>query len=187
MIRRHLAAAVAAAALLIPAGAPAANADARVAQGASLSAVQPADMQPSALSLKNCSANAFGWYKNTSYTIKAGDMCLGTNPKAYKTLRFQKDGNLVRYRLDAVPEWATGTNGKAVKMVGQPDGNLVMYNARNQPVWATGTNVNCGLALYNDNVYWLAKFQDDFNFVLYIGQGDHPIKACWSSAHGRTP
>ena len=79
------------------------------------------------------------------------------------TLFYQGDGNLVLYRSDGRPLWASQTNGRSAgRTVMQMDGNLVVYDAGGTPVWASGTNGYSGA--------WLIV-QDDGNLVIYSASG----------------
>ena len=56
-------------------------------------------------------------------------------------LIMQEDGNLVIYKANGSPIWASGTNGSAGSRLDvQDDGNVVIYNASNQPIWHTNTS-----------------------------------------------
>lgn len=56
-------------------------------------------------------------------------------------VEMQEDGNLVVYRPDAVPLWASGTDGNSgAYLLVQNDGNVVIYRPDGYPIWATGTN-----------------------------------------------
>lgn len=54
----------------------------------------------------------------------------------------QDDGNLVVYRSDGLPLWASNTDGNGASvLILQNDGNLVLYRQRDGvPIWASGTN-----------------------------------------------
>ena len=79
------------------------------------------------------------------------------------SLFYQRDGNLVLYRSDGRPLWASQTSGRSAgRTVMQMDGNLVVYDAGGTPVWASGTNGYGGA--------WLLV-QDDGNMVIYSGSG----------------
>jgi hypothetical protein len=53
----------------------------------------------------------------------------------------QGDGNLVVYKSQGQPVWASKTDGKGnCKLIMQDDGNLVIYTSGHTPVWSTGTN-----------------------------------------------
>ncbi|WP_448612970.1 hypothetical protein [Modestobacter sp. URMC 112] len=57
-------------------------------------------------------------------------------------LRMQADGNLVAYRGDGIPLWATGTWREGPSWVAmQDDGNLVVYRADGTPSWRSGWDV----------------------------------------------
>jgi hypothetical protein len=73
-------------------------------------------------------------------------------------LVFQNDGNLVLYNPSSNPIWATGTEGRAVRMSVQADGNVVLYDFSNQPIWATNTTGNPGAFL---------SLQTDGNLIVY--------------------
>jgi len=70
----------------------------------------------------------------------------------------QHDGNVVLYRRDGTPLWASQTSGQiTVDLVLHPDGNLVLYGPEGRAVWASGSaGTNPDLSL-----------QDDGNAVLY--------------------
>ena len=77
------------------------------------------------------------------------------------TLVFQADGNLVLYKKNGAPIWASGSQGKGGTRVDfQTDGNLVIYNGSNKAVWSTGT--------HNKGVTSLVA-QTDGNLVIYDG------------------
>lgn len=59
-------------------------------------------------------------------------------------LAYQGDGNLVLYRRDGVPVWASDTFGAAGFVTMQGDGNLVIYDAAGVPVWASDTFIGGG-------------------------------------------
>ena len=57
----------------------------------------------------------------------------------------QEDGNLVVYRAEQHPVWASNVYGEEEKyknctLVMQDDGNLVVYNGENEAIWASGTD-----------------------------------------------
>ncbi|MCI5178486.1 MAG: hypothetical protein D3911_04025 [Candidatus Electrothrix sp. AW3_4] len=80
---------------------------------------------------------------------------------------FQNDANLVLYRPDGYPVWATGTNGTgADNFAVQSDGNVVLYD-HGRPVWATNTN---GRGRF-------FAIQTDGNLVVYTSSG-RPV---WAS------
>ncbi len=84
-------------------------------------------------------------------------------------LVYQADGNLVLYRDDSQPLWASQTAGTSVgQAVMQDDGNFVIYDAHGNGMWHTGTNGNPGAVL---------TLQEDGNLVVYTASGV-PI---WSS------
>jgi hypothetical protein len=87
-------------------------------------------------------------------------------------LVFQNDGNLVLYNPNSNPIWATGTEGRAVRMSVQPDGNVVLYDFSNQPIWATNTTGNPGAVL---------TLQTDGNLVVY-GRNRKPIFSTGTSS-----
>jgi len=78
-------------------------------------------------------------------------------------LIYQGDGNLVLYRDDGRPLWASQTAGTAVgQAVMQDDGNFVIYDAYGNGMWHTGTSGNPGAVLH---------LQDDGNLVVYAASG----------------
>lgn len=82
---------------------------------------------------------------------------------------YQGDGNLVLYRWDWVPLWASNTGGtSAGRAHMQLDGNLVIYDAGGSPVWYSGTAGNSGAYLI---------VQSDGNVVIY-SSGGSPL---WST------
>ncbi|MFC1836694.1 hypothetical protein ACFL2Q_18545 [Thermodesulfobacteriota bacterium] len=96
-------------------------------------------------------------------------------------LAFQKDGNLVLYRVsDDKPLWHTCTDGEKVEdLVMQDDGNLVIYAPGGKPIWASETDGNPGAYV---------RLQDDGNLVIYVARknGEHPkwdrhVKSCEES------
>lgn len=57
------------------------------------------------------------------------------------TLLYQLDGNLVLYRWDGVPVWASNTAGTTPGVAYmQSDGNFVIYDANGTSVWASNTS-----------------------------------------------
>jgi hypothetical protein len=85
-------------------------------------------------------------------------------------LVLQGDGNLVLYKNETTPLWASNTPAKnIVKCEMQGDGNLVLYDKEEHPYWDTKT-VN------NFKAYLI--LQDDGNLVIYNEKGDIPL---WSS------
>lgn len=92
---------------------------------------------------------------------------LRTN-NGYK-LSFQSDGNLVLYRPDNIPVWATGTVGiDSASLFVQDDGNTVLYDRFGKPMWATNTSGNLGAFL---------SVQADGNLVVYTRDGARPLFA----------
>lgn len=82
---------------------------------------------------------------------------------------YQGDGNLVLYRWDWVPLWASNTGGtSAGHTIMQTDGNLVIYDAGGTAVWNSGTGGN-------PNAYLVV--QNDGNVVIY-SSGGSPL---WST------
>jgi pimeloyl-ACP methyl ester carboxylesterase len=87
-------------------------------------------------------------------------------------LAYQSDGNLVLYRLDGVPIWATMTNGTDPGFVAmQGDGNFVIYDAAGLPIWHTNTWGNPGayLTIHNDG-----------NMAIYATDG----RTLWQTGTG---
>jgi len=75
----------------------------------------------------------------------------------------QEDGNLVLYKDDKNPLWASETMNKGkkpFKHIVQRDGNYVVYDADNKATWASGTQGK-GKGPYK------LIMQDDGNLVLY--------------------
>ena len=109
-----------------------------------------------------------------------GDDVLGPNMWLYAnqwrtsnngrfTLYYQGDGNLVVYRDDGVPIWASGTDGTSPGNVTmQGDGNLVMTDGYGTPIWSSDTWGNPGAYLI---------MQGDGNLVIYRSDG----VAIWAS------
>jgi len=84
-------------------------------------------------------------------------------------LAYQGDGNLVLYRWDGVPLWASKTSGTSPgRAAMQGDGNFVVYNGSGTPVWSSATAGNPGAYL---------KVQNDGNVVVYRSSG----AALWST------
>ncbi|HTU63947.1 MAG TPA: hypothetical protein VMF89_36025 [Polyangiales bacterium] len=83
-------------------------------------------------------------------------------------LVYQTDGNLVLYRADGTPLWASATNGRPVgHAIMQTDGNLAIYGPNQEFVWNTGTQApSARLVLQNDG-----------NLVIYGADG----AALWAS------
>lgn len=85
------------------------------------------------------------------------------------TLTYQGDGNLVLYRNDGRPLWASQTAGTSSgQAVMQYDGNLVIYDAAGTPVWSTDTTINRNAVV---------TVQADGNVVLYSSSG----RPLWTS------
>jgi hypothetical protein len=59
-------------------------------------------------------------------------------------LAYQGDGNLVLYRRDGVPVWASDTFGAPGFATMQGDGNFVVYDAAGVPIWASDTQAPGG-------------------------------------------
>lgn len=75
----------------------------------------------------------------------------------------QTDGNLVLYRHDGTPRWASGTAGSAGdRTIMQGDGNAVLYTAHGTPLWHSNTWGHAGAQLF---------VQDDGNLVVYAADG----------------
>lgn len=89
-------------------------------------------------------------------------------------LIYQGDGNLVLYRDDGRPLWASQTAGTSVGQVAmQADGNLVIHDAAGTPVWSSGTSAHAGAVL---------TLQPDGNVVIYAPSGApvwHTATAGW--------
>jgi hypothetical protein len=87
-------------------------------------------------------------------------------------LSYQSDGNLVLYRSDGFPIWATMTNGTEPGYVAmQDDGNFVIYDGRGVPIWHTNTWGNPGAYL---------SIHDDGNMAIYSTGG----QLLWQSGSG---
>jgi len=105
-------------------------------------------------------------------TLNAGgtlqpDQSIQSSDGRYR-LVYQTDGNLVLYRTDGSPLWASGTNGRPVgQTIMQDDGNLAIYGPNQEFVWNTGTQV-AGSRLV---------VQNDGNLVVYAADGS----AIWAS------
>ena len=92
-----------------------------------------------------------------------------TSPNGGHRVVMQGDGNLVLYRANGTPKWATGTDGSDVGGASfQGDGNLVLYRSDGVPIWASGTDGNAGAVLV---------LQDDGNLVIYAADG----RALWAT------
>lgn len=86
------------------------------------------------------------------------------------SLVYQDDGNLVVYRADGTPVWASHTAGTAPgDLVMQWDGNLVLYDAGGRALWASQTHGHDRARLV---------LQDDGVLVVYAEDGA-PL---WSTA-----
>jgi len=67
------------------------------------------------------------------------------------TLVNQLDGNLVLYRTNAAPRWASNTATATPGVTAlQGDGNLVVYDQSGRALFSTGTHGNTGAALFID-------------------------------------
>jgi uncharacterized membrane protein YgcG len=102
------------------------------------------------------------------------------NPGAY--LEMQPDGNLVVYRSDRYPLWASNTNGYGPSAFArlQSDGNFVVYSRA--ALWASNTNqppygggfadpvpirsISVGQTYYDPSGYFSLTLQSDRNLVL---------------------
>ena len=83
------------------------------------------------------------------------------SPNGRFSLLFQPDGNLVLYRSDGVPLWASNTSGIAPgQAIMQTDGNFVVYDSDGTPWWASGTSGNAGAELV---------LRDDGDVLVQIG------------------
>jgi pimeloyl-ACP methyl ester carboxylesterase len=93
--------------------------------------------------------------------LHAGEGLFSANGRYH--LVYQGDGNLVLYRDDGTPLWASHTDGSAPGVVVmQGDGNLVMYDGQDVPIWHTGTSGYGGA--------WLVVGNDG-NVVVYDAHG----------------
>lgn len=82
----------------------------------------------------------------------------------FRTLRMQRDGNLVLYDFAARAAWATGTWGKPGYFATlQPDGNFVLYDRSDAALWSTGT--------FGTNADHVA-LQNDGNLVVYTASDE---------------
>ncbi len=79
-------------------------------------------------------------------------------------LTYQTDGNLVVYRSDNTPLWASQTAGTSGgQAVMQSDGNFVIYDASMNPQYASGTHGNNNAVL---------RLQDDGSLVIQSADGN---------------
>ena len=96
------------------------------------------------------------------------------SPDGRFRLTYQTDGNLVLYRWDDVPLWASGTWGtNPGQAVMQSDGNLVVYQSSGRPIWASGTAGFAGAYV---------SVQNDGNLVIY-GSSGAPLWASGTSGY----
>jgi hypothetical protein len=82
-------------------------------------------------------------------------------------LVYQGDGNLVLYRYDWTPLWASNTWwASAGFAVMQSDGNFVVYDASNVAVWWSGTDGSYGAwaELANDGHF---RIRDAYGTIIY--------------------
>jgi hypothetical protein len=89
-------------------------------------------------------------------------------------LAYQSDGNLVLYRSDGFPIWATMTNGTEPGYVAmQDDGNFVIYDGWGAPIWHTNTWGNPGayLSIHNDGN--MAIYSAGGHLLWQTGSGGH--------------
>ncbi len=101
----------------------------------------------------NCSA---GWIRR-GQTLSRGQTRWSCDSRFY--LAMQTDGNLVLYKRNAGPLWASHTDGSgADRAIMQTDGNLVVYKG-GTPKWASGTSYAGSELLV----------QTDGNLVIYGG------------------
>lgn len=110
----------------------------------------------------------------SAQTLGPGDSLFGgqsaSSPGGGAWLSYQSDGNLVVYRSDGTPLWASHTAGTSPGSVTmQHDGNLVIYDAGGRPLWASHTSGHAGA--------WLA-LQDDGSLVVY-GNGTPLWRTGW--------
>jgi hypothetical protein len=92
-----------------------------------------------------------------------------TSANGRYTFVYQGDGNLVLYRSDGTPLWASGTDGRLTGVcIMQGDGNLVIYGYGGGPIWDSGTWQHPGSGLV---------VQDDANVVIYRPDG----QAVWAT------
>jgi hypothetical protein len=101
----------------------------------------------------------------TGPALRAGDALFEGqtvhSPGGGARLTYQSDGNLVVYRHDGTPLWASHTAGTAPGSVNmQYDGNLVIYDAGGRPLWASHTGGHDGASL---------TLQDDGVLVIFGG------------------
>lgn len=103
---------------------------------------------------------------NPGESLAIGGSIMSQNGQS--TLILQEDGNLVLYRANGQPHWATGTYGsQADQTIMQEDGNFVLYGPAG-PLWASGT--------YDHPGAWLI-LPDDGNLVIY----DEVNNPLWAS------
>ena len=89
-------------------------------------------------------------------------------------LAYQSDGNLVLYRSDGFPIWATMTNGTAPGYAAmQDDGNFVIYDAGGTPIWHTNTWGHPGayLTIHNDGN--MAIYSSGGHLLWQTGSGGY--------------
>ena len=76
---------------------------------------------------------------------------------------YQEDGNLVLYRKDGRPLWASTTHGRPAGVcIMRHDGNLVLYTPSGEPIWASPT------WQYRDS---RLVVEDDGDVVIYRPDG----------------
>eukprot|EP00298_Acanthocystis_sp_HF-20_P010828 c19070_g1_i2.p1 GENE.c19070_g1_i2~~c19070_g1_i2.p1 ORF type:complete len:452 (-),score=158.98 c19070_g1_i2:93-1448(-) len=90
---------------------------------------------------------------NTAFV--QGQRHFSKNKTSY--LVFQEDGNLVLYRKNDKPVWASGTHGRGKRAIYQSDGNIVVYD-RTKALWASHTHEHPSTELI---------LQSDGDLVLY--------------------
>jgi len=90
---------------------------------------------------------------------KDGNKDIAWSTETGYSLVFQKDGNLVLYKINNSSQeviWATGTNGQAEKFTASKDGSFALLNSQDKQIWSTKTSGRNRLVI-----------QEDGNLVVY--------------------
>jgi hypothetical protein len=86
------------------------------------------------------------------------------------SLTYQGDGNLVLYRSDGFPMWASGTAGTSAGVTAmQGDGNFVVYDGGGTPVWNSGTPGHPGAYLIVQPDGNVVIYDNNYNPLWYTG------------------
>uniref|UniRef100_A0A8C6TTF0 Bulb-type lectin domain-containing protein n=1 Tax=Neogobius melanostomus TaxID=47308 RepID=A0A8C6TTF0_9GOBI len=77
---------------------------------------------------------------STNQELRCGEFIESLNGEYYAIM--QHDSNMVVYKRDHGPVWATGTNQcSGTRLVVQSDGDLVLFNSEKSVVWHSCSHV----------------------------------------------